>query len=89
MANLNQSVDISIFQMVTIAVATFAVVTLTGGAAKRFNTSLAANVGTNKQILSEAGDLLAVTMVAQPTYLTVLGVARRELEASEGTATTY
>ncbi len=90
MANQNQLVDAVILQIVTIAVAAFPVVTLTGAAARRFNTSLAANVNTNKQIMSEGGtDLLAVTMVGNPTYFTEFGLQRKELESSEGAAVTY
>ena len=89
MATLNQAVDLVIQQICTTAVAAFPVVQLTGASARRFNTALAANVGTNKAITDENGSLLAVTQVSNPTYFTVLGTARKELESSEGSATTF
>jgi len=76
--------DSALAQVVTLAVATFAVVTLTGAAARRMATSIAANLGTNKQIKDEAGVLLAVTTAsgALAVIMTEAGLQRNELERS-------
>ena len=81
-SNTSIDQDSALSQVVTLAVATFVVVTLAGALAKRLGTSIAANIGTNKQIKDENGTLMAVTTASGTlaVIMTEAGLARIELE---------
>lgn len=80
--NVQVDGDQALANIVTIAVATFAVVSLSGVARNRLATSISANVGTNKQIKDEGGVLMCVTVAtgSPATWFTEPGFQRLELE---------
>lgn len=80
--NVQQDADSALANIATIAVATFVVVTLTGTLRNRLATSIAANIGTNKQIKDESGVLMCVTAATglPAVWYTEPGLQRLELE---------
>jgi len=80
--NIQQDADSALANIVTIAVATFAVVTLAGVLRNRLATSIAANINTSKQIRDEGGVLMCVTVAtgAPSVWYTEPGLQRLELE---------
>ena len=84
--------DSVLTQMLAVAavLAAFPAVTLSGVAANRLQTAITAKTATpaNSQIISESGDLLAVTfLTANPSLIvyTSKGKDRKEAEAARGT----
>lgn len=77
-----QPSDIALAQAMALSATPFPITTLSAGS-KRLRTALAANAGTNTQILDESKDLMAITFAAATpmnAYLTELGTKRLELE---------
>jgi hypothetical protein len=85
--NVQQDADQALANIVTIGVAAFAVVTLSGGASKRLNTSILANAGLSKQIKDEGGNLMCVTAASgfPAVWYTQAGLARLDLEKAGAT----
>ena len=74
--------DSALAQVATLAVATFAVVTLSGALPKRLIAAIVANIGTSKQIKDEAGVLMCLTTASGllPVIMCEAGLQRLELE---------
>lgn len=80
--NVQIDSDQALANLVTLAVATFAVVTVAGVAHGRCATAISAASGTSKQIKDEGGVLMAVTAASgtPAVWFTEAGLARLELE---------
>ena len=82
--NIQQDTDQAMANVATLAVAAFAVVTLSGVLHGRLATAIAANLGVNKQVNDESGVLMCIITASgqPPVWYTEAGFRRLELEAS-------
>jgi hypothetical protein len=84
----SQLADTLTDQIVTVGVASFPVVTLSGGASRRLGTAITTNANTNKAIYSEggatSGNLLAVTFASALPFASYITEAGQERLALEG-----